>query len=89
MKRKAQVEQDFRNDLNALLDKYRAEIEASDHWTGYAECGSDIRMIVSIPALFDCEHNCTREAAEVDLGQYLVFDSYRDSSYRSAIQINE
>lgn len=38
----------FRADLDALLRKWGADISARDHWTGYSECGEDVRMTVSI-----------------------------------------
>ena len=33
-------------ELAALLKKYNAEMEADDHYTGYPECGQDIRITV-------------------------------------------
>lgn len=36
----------FLNDLQLLLEKHDATIEAEDHWMGYAECGQDVRMTV-------------------------------------------
>ena len=68
MQTKEQVEQAFRADLQALLDKYGAELSAEDHWTGYAECGADVRMTVDVPAIYDADHNCAREYTEIDLG---------------------
>ena len=44
MQTKEQIEQAFREELQALLDKYGAELEAKDHWQGYAECGEDVRI---------------------------------------------
>lgn len=49
MQTKEQIEQEFRSELQSLLDKYGAEIEAKDHYQGYAECGEDVRMTVYIP----------------------------------------
>ena len=65
----ASVERDFRAELHALLTKWDAEINADDHWPGYAECGQDIRMTVSIPGIYDGEN--TRESADFDLGSYV------------------
>lgn len=64
---KKQVEEAFRKDLTALLNKYSAYIEAEDHYPGYPECGEDIRMTVTIPAIYKGE-NC-RDWTEIDLGQ--------------------
>ena len=66
-----EVEQQFRADLQILLDKYNAELEASDHYIGYAECGEDIRMTVSIPAVYDENHDIVSEWVEVDLGRWI------------------
>lgn len=68
---KEQVEKEFRAELNALLKKYNAEMEAGDHWLDYAECGSDIRIDVTIPAIYDENHNCIREWTDFDLGNYV------------------
>lgn len=71
MQTKEQIEQEFRAELQALLDKYGAELEAKDHWQGYAECGEDVRMTVDIPAIYDADHSRLRERTEIDLGNYL------------------
>ena len=71
METKEQVAAAFKADLQALLDKYGAELEATDHWQGYSECGEDVRMTVDIPAIYDSEYNCLREFTEVDLGSHL------------------
>ena len=34
------------NDIQLVLEKHGASITASDHWQGYAECGSDIRLTI-------------------------------------------
>lgn len=71
MKTKEQIEQEFRAELQALLNKYGAELEAKDHWTGYAECGEDVRVIVHIPGIWDKDGNPVREYTEIDLGSYV------------------
>jgi len=38
--------QKFLDELQSLLRKYDVEITADDHWTGYSECGRDVRMTV-------------------------------------------
>jgi len=53
---------DFIKELQDLLKKYNAEITAADHWTGYAECGQDVRMTV--------EFN-NWEISDIDLGRYI------------------
>ena len=44
MKTKQQVEREFREALQRLVDEYSAELEAMDHWEGHPECGQDVRM---------------------------------------------
>lgn len=71
----AEVEQAFRADLAALLAKYsngrdRAEIEAEDHFSGYAECGEDVRITVSIPAIYQ-DGEPVRPYTEIDLGRFI------------------
>lgn len=68
MQTKEQVAQAFKDELQALLDKYGAELEAKDHWQGYAECGEDVRMTVDIPGIWDKDGETVREYTEIDLG---------------------
>ena len=42
MKTKQQVEREFREALQRIVDEYSAELEAMDHWEGYTECGQDV-----------------------------------------------
>ena len=65
-----QVAAEFKADLQTLLDKFCAELTAKDHWRGYQECGEDVRMTVTVPAIYDADHNCLREFTEIDLGSY-------------------
>lgn len=68
MQTKEQIEQAFRAEFQALLDKYGAELEAKDHFKGYAECGEDVRMTVTIQGEWDKEGEPVREYTEIDLG---------------------
>jgi hypothetical protein len=68
MQTKEQVAQAFKAELQALLDRYGAQIEADDHYQGYPECGEDVRMTVNVPAIYDADNNCLREYTEIDLG---------------------
>ena len=66
------VEARFMRDLQALLAKYgEAELSADDHWTGYAECGSDVRMTVYIPGIYDESGDAVREYTEIDLHDFV------------------
>ena len=71
MQTKQQIELAFRAELQALLDKYGAELEAKDLYQGYAECGQDVRMTVDIPGAWDEDGDVVREWTEIDLGSHL------------------
>ena len=71
MQTKEQIEQAFRAELQTLLDKYGAELEAKDHYQGYAECGEDVCMTVNIPGIWDKDGETVREWTEIDLGSHL------------------
>jgi len=47
-------------ELRELLVKHNATLSADDHWTGYAECGSDVRMTIDLDW----------PARDIDLGGY-------------------
>ena len=66
----AEVKAAFLFDLNALLQKWTATLEAADHYPGYAECGEDIRMTVTIPGVWDANGDTLREWTEIDLGRH-------------------
>lgn len=70
MKTSEEVKKEFLADLKALLSKYSAELEAEDHWKGYAECGRDIRMTVFIEGVYDEYGKDLVERTEIDLGSY-------------------
>ena len=72
MKSTEQVAAEFKADLQEMFDKWGAELVAEDHWKGYAECGEDVRMTVTVPAIYDQDHNCVREFTEIDLGSYVA-----------------
>jgi len=74
MQTKADVETAFRAELLALLAKYDAELEAKDHYVGYPECGEDVRMTVTVPAIWDANNDMQREWTEIDLGSWLKAD---------------
>jgi|JI10StandDraft_1071094.scaffolds.fasta_scaffold226106_2 hypothetical protein len=68
---KEQIEAAFRTELQALLDKYGAELEAKDHYRGFPECGEDVRMTVDIPAIWNRDGDLVREGAEINLGSHV------------------
>lgn len=35
----------FTAELKILIEKYGVEFVSSDHYTGYAECGEDVRIV--------------------------------------------
>ena len=68
-----QVKQEFRGELYSLLRKWAATLEANDYYQGYPESGQDIRMRITIPALYSDEQRTTeREYTEIDLGKYVM-----------------
>lgn len=71
MQTKDQIDKLFREELQSLLDRWGAEVEAKDHFQGWAECGRDIRMTVDIPAIWDADGELIREYTEIDLGSHL------------------
>ena len=76
MKTSEEIKIEFIEKLKSLLSSfngegYKAEIRAEDHFQGYAECGSDIRMTVYIPSVHDKDGNTVREYTEIDLGNYI------------------
>ena len=68
MKTKQQVEREFREALQRLVDGYSAEILAKDHWDGNPECGEDVRMTAYIPAIYAEDGSCIQEFCAIDLG---------------------
>ena len=65
------IQSNFIADLKAVFAKYGAEISADDHWQGYAECGQDVRITVSIPAVYEKNYSAViSEGAEIDLGRH-------------------
>ncbi|TJY57395.1 hypothetical protein E4T66_18485 [Sinimarinibacterium sp. CAU 1509] len=74
-----QTEQDvaaaFRAELLALLARYNAELDAKDHYDGHSECGSDVRMTVSVPGIWDAHCDMLREPTQIDLGAWLAPDT--------------
>lgn len=70
MKTKEQLEQEFRSDLQDLLNKYGAELSAEDHFQGYPECGENVLMTVMIPEKFEENGECIQPYTEINLGRY-------------------
>lgn len=67
------IKNQFIAELRELFAKYdfggwKASISAEDHWQGYAECGEDVRMTVTIPSKWENGEQ-VREMAEIDLGR--------------------
>jgi hypothetical protein len=65
-----QVEEEFKKDLRALLDKYRgknfeAQIEINSRQYGIGDT-----IYVMIPSIYDDEGNTLREYCEVNLGTH-------------------
>ena len=70
MQTREQIETEFRAELESLLKKWGATIEVEDHYSGYAECGRDMRMTVYIPGIYDLDADeKVRDYCEIDLGK--------------------
>lgn len=67
---KEEITNRFKAEFKDLLAKYGADIEAADHWSGYAECGEDVRITVNIPGKYDSEGNVIQERVEIDFGNH-------------------
>jgi len=71
MKTSEEIAKDFKEDLELLLFKYNnAELEAKDHYSGYSECGEDVRMTVTVPAKWDSNNIMISDYTEIDLGNW-------------------
>jgi hypothetical protein len=57
--------QNFQRELDDLPARYTATLTAEDHYPGYAECGSDIRITVEFDDIYE----------EINLGR--VYSSNR------------
>lgn len=69
MQTEEQVKEEFEKDLKAFLTKWNCTIGADDHYRGYPEDGSDIKMIAYIPSIYDnVKDEYIREYTEIDLG---------------------
>ncbi len=68
-----QAKTEFLKRLRNLLADFGASIQAEDHWQGYAECGSDIRMTVTIPAVYDESGDCIQEYTEINLSTFIDY----------------
>ena len=65
MKLENKKQKAFMVELKALLRKHLATINANDHWTGYPECGRDVRMTVEFGDW---------QAGEIDLGDSIDYE---------------
>lgn len=69
VKTRQMVEETFRKEIKEFLKSWGAEVTAEDHYSGYPECGEDIRITVSIPAIYN-DGICLREYCEIQFNQY-------------------
>ncbi len=72
MKTSAEIEAEFKKEFQALVDKYKAEVEIKDHWQGYAECGQEIKCMVYIGETYNEEFETISECCEFELGNYHI-----------------
>lgn len=62
-----ETEKQFIKELTDLLKRWNAEIEAEDHYPGYAECGEDVRMTARLDGLYNERGELIREPCEINL----------------------
>ena len=62
---------EFIKEFRALLSKYNVTFTAVDHWSGYSECGSDVRMTVEFSS-------DDWQVEDIDLGRWVDSDSLQD-----------
>jgi len=70
MKTSAEIEAEFRKEFQALIDKYKAEIEIKDYWQGYSENGQDIKCMVSIGSTYNDFGERVTDFCEFNIGTY-------------------
>jgi hypothetical protein len=75
MTNKEEITKLFLSELKQLLGKYEAELSAEDHYSGYPECGEDVRMTVTVPGKYDASGNTIREWTDIDLGNSISHSS--------------
>jgi hypothetical protein len=66
-----EVQKAFTAELQELLDTWGAELRADDHYPGWPECGEDIRVEITIPAIYDGNGRTEREWCCFDVGRYM------------------
>ena len=72
MKTSEEIEAEFRKEFQALVDKYKAEVEIKDYWQGYAELGQDVQCKIYIGAIYNENFETIRDCCEFELGNYHV-----------------
>jgi hypothetical protein len=63
--------EELKSKLIALCREYGAEIEAKDHWTGYSECGQDVRMTLTIDGVY-MDGDVVHPYEGIDLGNRIA-----------------
>lgn len=66
---KQQLTDAFLSELRELMKRHGVtEIIADDHWTGYPECGQDIRITATIDSIWEGT-DLKRPYIEINLGK--------------------
>lgn len=81
MKTSEQITKEFIAKLSNLLYNFHpsATLGAEDHYSGYPECGEDVRMTVFIPSIYDEEGDCISDCAEINLGKYFEAEKVKEN----------
>ena len=78
MRTSKKIEDDFKKEFQALVNKYKAEVQIKDYFEGYAECGEDIKCLVMIDAVYTLAGDRVSDYCEFDLGTYHHFEKQED-----------
>jgi len=64
----------FETELRALLQKHRCTLTVDNHWTGYPECGQDLRLTADIDTRWDENGDLISLGGTLNLGTHVGFD---------------
>lgn len=70
-----ETEKQFLTEFKEFLKKWGVELSTEDHYSGYSECGKDIRMNAYSYTKYDNQGNIIREKIDIDLG--LIFNYWQ------------
>jgi len=63
----------FIEDFKALIQKYDADLEIEDHFSGYAECGRNMRLDIDFPSKYDKDGNMIQQGGNLSFNNSDLF----------------